>query len=107
MCDGRTSQVTRSVKGTEVGYGHDLRCDAISESRREERRDPDLTMVGQEAEEVAKELFVFKGLEKNRTGEKMNGNKQKAPGGTRCSPEFGREVRCPETLISSAASMWI
>lgn len=37
----------------------------------------------------------------------MEGNKQKAPGGTCCSPGFGREPGCSETLNSSAASMWI
>lgn len=42
----------------------DLRWDVISEGRSGERRDLDLTMVGQGAEEVVKDLFVFKGLEK-------------------------------------------
>lgn len=41
-----------------------MRWDATSEGRRGERRDADLTMVRQEAKEVVKELFVFKGLEK-------------------------------------------
>jgi len=39
--------------------------------------------------------------EKYRAEGNMDGNKQKAPGGTCCSPEFGREPRCPETLICS------
>lgn len=108
MCDGRTSQGARSGRGAEVGYGHDLRWDAIGEGKRGGRGKPDLTAVRQGAEEIAKELFVFKGLEKKkRTGENTDGNKQKAPNGSCCSPGFGRDPSCPEILISSAVSMWI
>lgn len=60
ICDDRTSQVTG--RGTEVWCGHDLRWDAISGDKSGERKDPNWTMVGQRAEEVAKELFAFKGL---------------------------------------------
>lgn len=49
-------------RGTEVRCGPDLRWDAISGDKSGERKDPNWTMVGQGAEEVAKELFAFKGL---------------------------------------------
>lgn len=51
-------------RGTEGGCGHDLRWDAISGGKSGERKDPNFTVVGQGAEEVAKELFAFKGLKK-------------------------------------------
>lgn len=62
ICDGRTSQVPG--RGTEVECGHELRWDEISGGKSGERKDPNLTVIGRGAEEVAKELFAFKGLKK-------------------------------------------
>lgn len=62
MCDGRTSQGTG--RGTELGCGRDLRWDLISGGKSGKRKDPNLTVVAQGAEEIAKELFAFKGLKK-------------------------------------------
>lgn len=101
ICDGRTSQVTG--RGTE----YDLTWDAVTGGKSGEGKDPNLTVMGRGAEKVAKELFAFKGLKKYRIGENMDGKKQKAPGGTYCSPESGMEPRYPLIFISSASSMWI
>lgn len=65
-----------------------------------------MTMVGQGAEEVVEELFVFKGLEKVGL-ERMWMKTSRKLLVAHVAQEFGREPRCPETFISSAASMWI